>query len=515
MFASDAWGDAVPPRVRVAAIVLTMVLAAALRLIGLDKPLYIDEIVTITVAAQPLDRMAAVMRQIDASPALFPLLLHAWMQVSTADAWVRLLPVLFGTLAVPVCALVTARAFGWMAGIAAGFVMAIAPAHVHYAQYVRGYSLFTLLAALHVWLFMVWMDKAVCLARGHAVLLVLLTAALLYTHYLSLLLLGAEGLYVLYAWRLRARGVRWGLAVAVGGLLFLPGVPLLLHNIEHDRVRNMERPAPPAVVKVAPNLLAELSVGQRILGFDDARIRRATLAAAALVFPALLLVGVVHAARRRPDMLVLLALVTFAPLIVYIGSGRRLVAVRFFVPFMIGYLALIGVGLASLRRWQAAVAGAALLCLSAVPLEHYYRDFTWSYDHRAVAREIARRLQPGDGLVVVHPYEAFFYRWYLPEKVPITGLVFTALEDQGSYVIKPPPMRFAQAAARVTAAAHRHERLWFVGQSGRSFSSDVREEQQLVRWMEARFRRLADLEYVTAGDPVIRLYESGAAAEPQ
>jgi hypothetical protein len=509
MRAADAGLDAQPLSTRAwrGGLIAILLLASALRLIALDKPLYIDEIVTIVVAMQPLDRMADVMRQIDASPALFPLLLHGWMAVSTADAWVRLLPAIFGILAVWVCGLTTARAFGPRAGLAAAAVLAIAPAHIHYAQYVRSYSLFTLLGMLHVWLFMQWMDAVAPPRRRLAVALTLATAALLYTHYLSLLLFGAEGLYAIYRWRAqRSRALGWGLTLAAGLLLFAPGVPLLLHNAAHDRVRNAERPEPRGIARVAPDLVAELNVGQRILGFDDPRVRRATLVGALVLFPVLAIAGARAAARTRAHMVVLMALVTLAPLAVYIGSGRRLIAVRFFLPFMLGALALTGAALASMRRGPRLVAAGALLLLAAIPLEHYYRDFQWSYDHRRVARAIAERAQPGDGLLVVHPYEAFFYRWYLRERMPITGLVFTALEDQDGYVIKPPPVRFEPARARALQAAARHERLWLVGQSPRSFASDPAEEARIVNWMDAEFTRVADLDYLTGGDPAIRLY---------
>jgi hypothetical protein len=418
-----------------------------------------------------------------------------------------LLPVVFGTLAVLVCALLTRRLLGSRTGLAAAFVMAIAPAHIHYAQYVRSYSLFTLLAGVHVLLLVrcldhqrpKWLDL---------VSVTLVTAALLYTHYLCLLLFAAEGVYALYRLReLRMNVVRWGAAAALGGLLFLPGLPLLLHNVEYDRIRNAERPEPPPAWDVFPNIMGELSVGQRILGFDDRLTRRATLAAAAVVFPLLAIIGIVAVRREHREALLLLALVSFLPLLVYIGTGRRLIAVRFFVPFMFGYLAFIGAGLASLKRTPALVAGLALAAVCAVPLVHYYRDFRWSYDHRTVASALASRAQPGDAVIVVHPFEAFFYRWYLGHEIPIRGMVFTALEDQGGYVIKPPPVQFDRAIPRVLEAAERHTRLWVIGGSPRSFATDMQEEQRILSWLDARFDRVADLDYVTGGDPRIRLYD--------
>ena len=168
-----------PPDVRAAPCIAILILAAALRFIALDKPFFIDEISTITIASQPLGRMAEAMRETDASPALYPLLLHAWIGVSRADGWVRLLSAMFGVLAVLMVGLVASRAFGWRAGLAAAFIMAIAPAHVHYSQYVRSYSLFTLLAAVSRLALLDWFDGAKPIAPRKAAVVVLTTAALL------------------------------------------------------------------------------------------------------------------------------------------------------------------------------------------------------------------------------------------------------------------------------------------------------------------------------------------------
>jgi mannosyltransferase len=485
-----------------------LILAAGLRSIGLGKPLYIDEIVTIRVAAEPLASMAGVMRQIDASPALYPVLLHAWMSVSHSDVWVRLLSAICGVLAVAVVGAIAARAFGWRAGLAATAIMALAPAHIHYSQYVRSYSLFTLLAACHVWLLLAWFDRSARRApRLTWVAILVVSVALYYTHYLSLLLFAAEGLAALLLSAGRWRQlIAWGGAVALAGALFLPGVPLLTENMKWDRLRNDERPERPAAVTLVPNLVAELSVGQQILGFDDPTVRRLTLGAAAAVFPALWLTGLVSGVRTRAQTTLALTVVAWLPLAFYLVAGRRLVAVRFFLPFMSGYVALLALGWVSLNRGLRVLAGVALVLVCCVPLWRYYTEFTWSYDHRRVAEALAARAQPGDVLLFVHPYEAFFYRWYLGDRLPMRGLVFTALEDQPGYVIKPPLLEFEPARARVERAATEFSRLWVVGQSRRSFASDPAEQTRLLAWMDTRFSAREDLDAVTGGDPEIRLY---------
>jgi 4-amino-4-deoxy-L-arabinose transferase-like glycosyltransferase len=501
------WRSCAPAGAARAMWLAVLLVAIALRVAALDKPLYVDEIVTITVAVQPLAAMGVVMRQIDASPALFPLLLHFWMMLGHADWWVRLLPALLGMLAVPVVGRIACRAFGWRAGLCAAAVMAVAPAQVHYAQYVRSYSLFTLLVGLHVLLLIDWMDAERALRRGRVVVFVLLTVALLYTHYLSLLLLPAEGVFV--AMRMRTilpRVLAWGGAVAIALILFLPGVPLLLHNIAFDKVRNVDRPEPPPLVRLVPDLFGEMSLGQRSLGFSDPRVRRITLGAGSFVFLIVAALGIAHGARTRPDLTVLLVAVSLVPVAIYVGSGRRLIAVRFFVPFMAGYFVLLGAGLASLGPAARRAAASALALACAVPLWHFYTAYAWSYDHRAVARAIAEASRPGDVILVVHPYEALYYRWYLGGRIPTRGMVFNALEDQERYVIKPPPVELARARSRILAAATVHPRMWVVGESTRSYASDPLEEARVLDWMDAAYNRTADLGRLTGDDPIVRLY---------
>ena len=515
MSRAEASGSRLPSGAARAVLAAVLVVAAALRVAALDKPFYVDEITTITVASQPLAVMGETMRLIDASPALYPLLLHGWMDVSRADVWLRLLSAIFGWLAVFVVFRLGARAFGWKAGLAAAAIMAIAPAHVHYAQYVRNYSLFTLLAALHVLLVSEWLDPDGRRTGWRFAGLAVVTTALFYTHYLSLLLLPAEGVFALMRWRTARNAViGWGATVAVAGVLFLPGVPLLLHNVEFDRARNLDRPEPPPLVELIPTLAAELTVGQRSLGFDDPQVRRTTLVAALVLVPGLALLGLWRGIGSGHDRAILLALVALLPLAIYVGSGRRLVAVRFFLPFMVGYIALAGNGLASLSRRSAVAVGGALVILCAVPLTHFYTSYAWSYDHRRVAAAIGATAGPDDALLTVHPFETLYYRWYLGDALPMQGLMFTPLEDQDTYVIKPPPLDLPRAQARVRQAAARHDRVWIVGQSERSFAFDETEpEGQLLAWLDEHYERVDDLDALTGGDPWIRAYRRPAAPE--
>jgi len=505
-----------------------MTLGAGLRVAALDTPLYIDEIVSITVAVQPLSEMPRVMRLIDASPALPPLLLHAWLQVLDADAWARLLMAVFGWLTIPVAYGLAARAFDRRSATWAAFAVAIAPSLVHYSQYVRNYSLFTLLAAVHLWIAVAWFgggqggvqeaeDQASSPSDrpspAEAITLVLVTTALLYTHYLSLLYFLVPGCAALWYLRSRrARAVAWIGAHLVGVVLFLPGVPLLEHNMRADAVRNEQRPLPPPPHVLAPNVALEMFVGQRTLGFSDPLLRRSTLIGASIVFPALVLLAI--GARWRDERTTVLLLVGTAtvPLLVYILTGRRLVAVRFFLPSIVAALVLAGHGMRLLRPRLRAASAAALCVLAAVPLWHFYTRHEWSYDHKAVAREITTRARPGDVVVVVHPYEAFYYRRYLGQGIPIVGATFTPLTEQAEYVIKPEPLDAAAARSRLETALASAHRIWVIGASRRSFAASETEQQTLLEWMTRRYGEVARLDALTGGDPEVRLYGGATVA---
>ena len=499
-----------------AILLAILVLGGWLRTLGLAKPFYVDEITTLTVAVQPLDSMSEVMRKIDASPALYPSLLHFWLKVSHSDEWARLLSAVFGTATILAAFGLARSAFGTRTAFWAAFVIAIAPVHVAYAQYVRNYSLFTLLALLQLWAFLR------CVAAGEPdvrpsprsyVFLMLATAAMFYTHYLSLLVLIPEGLFAL--WRLRGRRRRVlesAGAMVIAGLVFLPGVSLLQHNVEFDARRNVDRATPPPIHKVLPDLMGELTLGRRELGFSNPTVRRTVLSAGLVLFGVLLGAGVIAGWRRHREATILLGSFAVLPILAYVVSGRTIIATRFFLPFGAALLIVAAHGLASFGRRTAGVLALALIVMCAIPIRHFARDFTWSYDHRTVAAAIADRWQPGDIILFVHPFEAFYYQWYLGIDRPVLGLTFTPLVEQPTYVIKPAPLDVEAAKARVLAASRTHDRLWIVGQSRRSFtSSDEAQEREVAAWMDEHLGRLEDLGTLTGGAAMVRLYRGRPA----
>lgn len=105
------------------------------------KPLWRDEIYTLVTAGRPLADMAALLEQRDAGLGVYYLLMHLWLEVSTADGWMRL-PSAVATVAVVLLTASLARRVGGDAvALLAGVLLALAPAVVLHAQEARPYPL--------------------------------------------------------------------------------------------------------------------------------------------------------------------------------------------------------------------------------------------------------------------------------------------------------------------------------------------------------------------------------------
>ena len=194
-----------------------MVAAIAARLaLAATRPLWHDEIFTTWASRMSPRALVGTLRH-DSGPPLFYLLEKPFVRLaekSAADALVRALPFL-AVLALFAAAAKLSRGAArvWFLVLAA-----VSPALLLYAAEGRAYGL---LAALDLAIFLLLFcgrPTAGRLAAGGAA-----AAAALWTHYLALFFLAAAGLLLVATRRWRAAG-----ALAAGGLLFLPWIPVLL-----------------------------------------------------------------------------------------------------------------------------------------------------------------------------------------------------------------------------------------------------------------------------------------------
>lgn len=252
------------------ALVAVAVAGLVLRVLQ-RSPLWLDEALSANIAALPLGDIADALER-DGHPPLYYVLLHVWQDVvGDGDLAVRLLSGVVGLLLVPLAWLAAGRIGGRRAAWAAALVVTLNPFVLRYATEARMYELVMVLVLAG------WLVADHALERpttGRLGGLALGSAALLWTHYWGLWLLGAAGIGLLArAGLARRRGeaerARASLRVAgslvVGGLLFLPWLPTLLHQSAHTGTPWAEPSLPTEVAAVSLLDLGGGGAGESVL----------------------------------------------------------------------------------------------------------------------------------------------------------------------------------------------------------------------------------------------------------
>lgn len=152
--AAIAPGPGAPPtsagiRLFVPALLAAGILAAVVPLIGIGgRWLWLDELLTVNFSANgPWATLMTVLR-FDTHPPLYYLQLSLWMMLGRGDAWLMGNAIAWHVAGVLLLGWAAGRLHGHRVGLAAGFLLAISPAALAYAEQVRMYSF---LACLIVW----------------------------------------------------------------------------------------------------------------------------------------------------------------------------------------------------------------------------------------------------------------------------------------------------------------------------------------------------------------------------
>lgn len=217
------------------AVVALVLLASVVLRFWTRSHLWLDEALTADIAGAPLSHLHGLLRQ-DGAPPLYYVLLHGWMRLFGNSDWaVRALSGLIGLITLPLAWLAGRRLGGTAVAWGALLLVATSPFAIRYDTETRMYAL----VALETVLGFLAVDRALVRPRlGNLAAVAAVTACLLYTHYWSLYLLIAVGLWLGFqAWRGRPQW-RVGalaslLAVGVGGLAFVPWLPTFLFQSRH------------------------------------------------------------------------------------------------------------------------------------------------------------------------------------------------------------------------------------------------------------------------------------------
>jgi mannosyltransferase len=239
-------------------VVLLGLLAVSfyLRTDSLGESLWMDEGLSIGIASQPLFDIPSTLR-VDGSPPLYYMLLSVWMDAfGEGPAETQGLSVAIALLTVPAGLWAGWSLFGRRAGLICAGLCAVNPFLTGYAQETRMYALMLLLslvaaaAFLHVFAFG---------RRRYLPLFSVLLALMLYTHNWGLFLAAGLACALVPCWYVsEVRSSFWKdalLGFGFAGLLYLPWVPTLLHQVQHTGAPWLNPPNFGAPVQISKNLL--------------------------------------------------------------------------------------------------------------------------------------------------------------------------------------------------------------------------------------------------------------------
>lgn len=197
--------------------------------------LWLDEALTVNIAKLPLHDLPSYLKR-DGAPPLYYVLLHFWMGVfGTSDMAIRALSGVISVATLPVAWLAGRRFGGRRVAWAVLVLLASAPFAVYYATEARMYSLVIFLTACGVLAF----QRALARPRpGNLAAIAIVTAALLYSQYWAVYLVGTVGIWLIFQmWRGRPewrQTARWAFGGVVAGcVLFLPWAPIFLYQARY------------------------------------------------------------------------------------------------------------------------------------------------------------------------------------------------------------------------------------------------------------------------------------------
>ena len=239
-----------------AVLVVLLAVSLVLRTDSLGESLWMDEGLSIGIASQPLFDIPGVLR-VDGSPPLYYMLLSIWMDlVGNGPGETQALSVAIALVSVPGGMWAGWSLFGRRAGLVCAALCAVNPFLTQFAQETRMYSLMLVLsllataAFLHVFAFG---------RRGYLPLFFVLLALMLYTHNWGLFLAVGLVCALVPCWYVsEVRKSFWRDALigfGFAGLLYLPWLPTLLHQIQHTGAPWLNPPNFGAPIQISKSLL--------------------------------------------------------------------------------------------------------------------------------------------------------------------------------------------------------------------------------------------------------------------
>lgn len=226
-----------------------LAVAVGLRLIVV-RGLWVDEAITVARARMGFSEMLEVLRVTDVHPPGHYAMTWGVIRIlGSSEFSVRLVSLVAGILLVAILYALGRELFDRRTGVVAATLGAVAPLLIWYSQEARMYSVVMLFSATAVW-------AQVRAVRTGAwwtwALYTVATAAMLWTHYFSLLQVAVQQIaFLVFAWKRRGTGqsawkltAAWLASAVVIGALVAPLESFAEDQFTANRARNVDRGIP-------------------------------------------------------------------------------------------------------------------------------------------------------------------------------------------------------------------------------------------------------------------------------
>ena len=446
----SAGGESViAPRMRAAMITAITALAAVLRLLYLGKKsLWLDEIVSVSIARLDPAGFRNVVLSWELNEGLYYTLLRNWMHLGQSEFFIRLLSLLPSVAAIPFVYLLGRRLVSEKAGLVAALLLAVNAFDVRYAQEARAYSLFAFLVVLASWFFVRCLDAPH--KRGNWAGLVIALVLGMYAHFFAGLMLPVFWL----AAALRKRGFPWKQFLISSGIMVALAIPILLFVATKNRGQ---------VGWVQTTRWKDFFALATLLSGRGGLVLL-LICAASLILALARLIGLPERAGRQAvwgEALVWMWLVLPAAITTTISLFKPMFVSRYFIFCLPASVLLVATGLTMIRpRWLLAPVLLAIMALSLRGVAEYYRSGfdPPEQDWRGAVHYMLSRTEPGDAVLFYHPLARLAYEYYRERWPQYSAPVVVFPPRADARLLKGTQLDFAL----LPQLPKRYQRLWVV-----------------------------------------------------
>jgi hypothetical protein len=385
-----------------AAVAGLTAVAFGLRLAELDQSLFGDELFMYRIVGHDgLDRVVRLVHDTESTPPLHFLL--AWLGAKLGDPTVgmRIPSLVLGTATVPAAFALGRRTVGERAALFGAAVVAIAPFAILYGVEGRAYATLGLLSVLSTLALLRALDGS---RWTRWALFAALTLAVLYTHYIGVFVVVAQGLWAACRHRERLRELALShAAVAIG---YAPWIPSFLIQRQDSAAVRIDRTYP----------LTPESFGRGLLkvvpGHPFVELSRLPGSAAVVVFLVAAAVAVALTARRRHaprdardrrslELLILVALASPAGAVLYSLGPESVFLPRNLIASLPAATLVLGAAVLRAGRVAAPLVAAVLLGVLALGAVKTLDPDYQRPPYRQAADYIESNGRPGDPVLEV------------------------------------------------------------------------------------------------------------------